>query len=75
MIFSLFNQYFISLAFPIFWDFAKQLWKEWKEFAVLQKFTSTNATRNAPYTFVFHIYASLFNCNRVILFYAKDTFT
>lgn len=50
MIFSLFNQYFISLAF------AKQLWKE---FAVLQKFASTNATRNAPYTFVFHIYASL----------------
>lgn len=70
MIFSLFNQYFISLA--IFWDFAKQLWKE---FAVLQIFASTNATRNAPYTFVFHIYASLFNCNRVILFYAKDTFT
>lgn len=56
MIFSLFNQYFISLAFPSFWDFAKQLWKE---FAVLQKFASTNATRNAPYTFVFHIYASL----------------
>lgn len=63
MIFSLFNQYFISLAF--FWDFAKQLWKE---FAVLQKF----ATRTAPYTFLFHIYASLFHCNRVILFYAKD---
>lgn len=56
MIFSLFNQYFISLAFPSFWDFAKQLWKE---FAVLQKFASTNATRNTPYTFVFHIYASL----------------